>query len=93
MLKVFYVTSLEVISDMQAYMYQLCIKQFRRLIYLKDSPNKLFLPKQIERVRSQVQVSEMKFLLNKVHSSEIRKSFSSHYFTELKDLSLNGLAM
>ena len=51
-----------------------------------------------ERVRSQVQASEMKFLrriegvklFNKVHSSEIGKSLkSSRYFSELKDLSLD----
>ena len=57
----------------------------------------------IKRERSQVQVSEMRFLqklggvrlLNKVRSSEIRKYLltSSCYFPELKDLSLDGSAM
>ena len=56
-----------------------------------------------ERVRSQVQASVMRFLrriegvtlFNKVRSSEIRKSFltSIRYFSELKDFSLDGLAM
>ena len=56
-----------------------------------------------ERVRSQVQASEMRFLqtiegvtlLNKVRSSEIRKSLHIElvFFSELKDLSLDGLAM
>ena len=55
-----------------------------------------------ERVRSQVQASEMRFLRriegvtlsNKVRSSEIRKSqTSSRYFSEFKDLSFDGLAM
>ena len=54
-----------------------------------------------ERVRSQVQAHEMRFLrriegitlFNKVRSSKIRKT-SSRYFSELKDLSfLDGLAM
>ena len=55
-----------------------------------------------ERVRSQVQASEMSFLrridgvilFNKVRSSEDTKSLtSSRYFSELKDLSLDCLAM
>ena len=56
-----------------------------------------------ERMRSQVQASEMRFLrriegvtlFNKVRSSEIRKSLNiePRYFSELKDLSLDGLAM
>ena len=53
-----------------------------------------------ERVRSQVQASEMRYLRKiegvtlKVRSSEIQKSLrSSRYFSELKDLSLDGLVM
>ena len=55
-----------------------------------------------ERMRSQVQGSEMRFLrriegvtlFNKVHSSEIRKPLNiDPFFSELKDLSLDGLAM
>ena len=55
-----------------------------------------------ERMRSQVQASEMRFLrriegvtlFNKVRSSEIRKSLSIEpLFSELKDLSLDGLTM
>ena len=55
-----------------------------------------------ERVRSQVQASEMGFLrriegvalFNKVRSSEIENVLtSSRYFSELKDLSLDGLTM
>ena len=56
-----------------------------------------------ERMQSQVQASKMRFLrriegvtlFNKVRSSEIRKSLktSSPYFSELKDHSLDGLAM
>ena len=55
-----------------------------------------------ERMRSQVQASEMRFLrriegvtlFNKVRSSEIRNLLtSSRYFSELKDHSLDGLAM
>ena len=57
----------------------------------------------IERVRSQVQASEMNFLqriegvtlFNKVHSSEIPKSLDIEplHFSELKDIGLDGLAM
>ena len=56
-----------------------------------------------ERVRSQVQASEMNFLqriegvtlFNKVHSSEIQKSLDIEplHFSELKDIGLDGLAM
>ena len=57
-----------------------------------------------ERMRSQVHASELRFLrriegvtlFNKVRSSEIRKSHlltSSRYFSELKDLRLDGLSM
>ena len=54
-----------------------------------------------KRMRSQAQASEMRCLhriegvtlFNKVRSSESRKSTSSRYFSELKDLSLDGLAM
>ena len=55
-----------------------------------------------ERVRSQVQASEMRFLrrikrvtlFNKVRSTEILKSLNiCRYFSELKDLSLDGLAV
>ena len=55
-----------------------------------------------ERVRSQVQASEMSFLrriegvalFNKVRSSEIENVLtSSRYFSKLKDLSLDGLTM
>ena len=55
-----------------------------------------------ERVQSQVQASEMSFLrriegvalFNKVRSSEIKNVLtSSRYFSKLKDLSLDRLAM
>ena len=56
-----------------------------------------------ERMRSQVQASEKRFLrridegvtlFNKVRSSEIRKSLNIEpLLSELKDLSLDGLAM
>ena len=56
-----------------------------------------------ERTRLQVQASEMRILrrfeevtlFNKVRSFKIRKSLltSSRYFSKLKDLSLDGLAM
>ena len=56
-----------------------------------------------ERVRSQVQASEMNFLqrieevtlFNKVHSSEFQKSLDIEplHFSELKDIGLDGLAM
>ena len=55
-----------------------------------------------ERVRSQVQASEMRFLrriegvalFNKVRSSEIKIVLTpGRYFSELKDLSLDGLTM
>ena len=55
-----------------------------------------------ERMRSQVQASEKRFLqkiegitlFNKGRSSEIRKSLNiERCFSELKDLSLDGLAM
>ena len=55
-----------------------------------------------KRVRSHVQASEMRFLrkiegvtlFNKVRSSEIRKSLNIElYFSKLKDISLDGLAM
>ena len=56
-----------------------------------------------ERVRSQVQTSEMNFLqriegatlFNKVHSSEIQKSLAIEplHFFELKDIGSDGLAM
>ena len=56
-----------------------------------------------ERVRSQVQASQMNFLqriegvtlFNKVHSSEIQKSLDIEplHFSELKDIGLDGLAM
>ena len=53
----------------------------------------------IEKERSQVQASDMRFLrriegvtlFNKMRSSEIRKSLNIEpYFLELKDLSLDG---
>ena len=55
-----------------------------------------------ERMRSQVQASEMRFLrriegvtlFDKVRSSEIRKSVKIEpLFSELKNLSLDGLTM
>ena len=57
---------------------------------------------QASKMRSQVQAYEMRFLqriegvtlFNKVRSSEFQNlSTSSRYFSELKDLSLEGLAM